>query len=130
MPLDILEPMIDLKGERVLPTAEDFFWRMAARGRLVTLYCNGSFVGVCTFFVLQSPQEVPWYYHRKDWSVRSDVQDGPVIYIDRIATRIWNRSLRMQLEQAITKRIPSWHVAVWYRPTATTDRRVTYYRRG
>lgn len=113
----------------MLDCMEDYYWRMAGRGRLISLTAGASLLGVCTFFVLPSLAEVPRYYHRKTWSLPEDVEDGAVLYLDKLVTYRWNLTLARQIETELTHRIPSWEVAVWFRPTAGDDRRYEHMRR-
>ena len=115
----------------MLPEVDDYYWTMAARGRLLQAYESGHPGVYCTFFVLPSLDDVRRFYPRGYWTTPDDLKDGPVIFIDKLFGQRMDRNIWRCLEFVITQRVPSWQVAVWYRPTSHgPDRRYTYYRRG
>ena len=115
--------------ESMLSSMEDYYWRMAGRGRLISLCAGDHLLGVCTFFVLPSLERLPTYYPRAMWSLPEDTQDGAVVYLDKLVTYRWSLTLARQIEAEISRRVPSWQTAVWYRPTEDIDRQFLYHRR-
>lgn len=111
---------------------EDYYWIMAARHRLVTILAGGSVAALCTFFLLDSEQEVADYYHRPMWSTPPDLLTGLVVYVDKLISYIpITISLANRIAEEITKQVPYWQTAVWYRPRHGDfpDRKYTLKRR-
>ena len=113
----------------MLDLAEDYYWRMAGKHRLIGLYAGTSMLGLCTFFVLRSLEEVTRFYPRAMWSIPEDAEDGAVVYLDKLVTYRWRLSIARQIEAEISQRVPSWQTAIWYRPTADIDRQFIHHRR-
>ena len=120
--------MVDI-SDMVLSSIEDYYWRMAGRGRLIGLYAGSSMLGLCTFFVLPNSEDLGRFYPRAVWSIPEDAQDGTVVYLDKLVTYRWSLTLARQIEDEISQRVPSWQIAVWYRPTEDIDRQFLYHRR-
>ena len=120
--------MFDI-AESMLSSMEDYYWRMAGRNRLIGLYAGDHILGVCTFFVLTSWDDLGRFYPRKIWSIPEDAQDGELVYFDKLVTYRWNFYIARQIKETISQRVPSWQTAVWYRPTEDIDRQFTYHRR-
>ena len=115
--------------QMVVDYIEDYYWRMTGRGRLISLAAGETILGLCTFFILKDMGDLTRFYPRAMWSMPEDAPDGPVVYLDKLVTYRWNLSIARHIESEITRRVPSWQTAVWYRPTATDDRQFTYHRR-
>ena len=107
--------------DSMLSSMEDYYWRMAGRGRLVSLTAGTTLLGLCTFFVLKDMEELPRFYPRAMWSMPEDAEDGAVVYLDKLVTYRWNLGIARQIESEISRRVPSWQTAVWYRPTDEDD---------
>ena len=116
----------------VVDYLEDYYWRMAGRGRLISLSAGTTILGLCTFFVLKEMEELPRFYPRAMWSMPEDAEDGSVVYLDKLVTYRWNLGIARQIEAEISHRVPSWQTAVWYRPAKDIeekDRQFIYHRR-
>ena len=120
--------MVDIQ-ELMLDYLEDYYWRMAGRGRLISLMAGDTILGLCTFFVLPDLVDLVRFYPRAIWSMPEDAEDGSVVYLDKLVTYRWNLSIARQIESEISRRGPSWEMAIWYRPTDDIDRQFTYHRR-
>ena len=129
MPLDLAAPMLSSRWDAVFTEAEDYYWTMAARNRCLILSDGASILGTCTFFVLSEESDVERFRRRPMWSTPPDAQDGSIIYLDKLATTVWNHRLARAVEREVSMRVPGWRVATWYRPTEDVDRRFTYRRR-
>ena len=112
-----------------VPEVDDYYWLMAARGRLIMVRHGIQVVATCTYFILQSLDEIPRFYDRPMWSLPSDAMDGPVVYIDKLMGLTWNKQIRQQLEALLAQQVPSFCLGVWYRPGHGPDRRYTCHRR-
>ena len=108
-------------------TAEDYYWTMAARNRLIRIEQPEYQAALCTFFVLQDEQEIPRFYNRLAWSTPLDSADGDIVLIDTYYGR-FSRAIVTLLEQAMVKLVPSYTQAIWYRLGARSHLRHTYYR--
>ena len=100
----------------MLSEVDDYYWLMAARHRLIMVRHGIQVVATCTYFILQSLDEIPRFYDRPMWSLPSDAMDGPVVYIDKLMGLMWNKQIRQQLEALLAQQVPSFRVGVWYRP--------------
>ena len=111
--------------------ADDYYWRMAGRRRLIMLQQGGSIIGLCTFFLLDSELEVPYFYHRATWNIPRDSETGTVVYLDKLVCyNPFTFETWRQIEAAITAAHPLWVTACWYRPTRRGADRMYTYRRG
>ena len=110
---------------------DDFYWRVAARGRLLSLAEGGHLIGLCVYFVGWGEADVQRFYHRPMLSVPEDDASGTLIYLDHLMTYQFTRGLWHLIEQQVTQQVPQWTQAVWYRPGrgSLPDRRYNYYRR-
>ena len=116
----------------MVENAEDYYWTMAARERLIMVQQGGSISALCTFFILPDETYIQDYYDRKCWSLPFDVDDGSTVYVDKLLSYVpWTHELATMVETVITERVPSWQTAVWYRPRHgdLPDRRYTLTRR-
>ena len=93
------------------------------------VYAGTHILGLCTFFVLTGWDDLGRFYPRKVWTIPEDAVDGPLVYLDKLITYKWTLGIARQVEAEITRRVPSWERAVWYRPTDDIDRRFLYHRR-
>ena len=115
-------------AEIMLTEAEDYYWRMAARKRLLRI--DEGRTGVCTFFLLDSELEIHDFYDRRCWTTPADHAEGSIIYIDKLIAKQFDRNLWRAIEAEITDRFPGWEQAVWYRPRQEQDVRYTFRRKG
>lgn len=105
-----------------------YYAEMAMRNRLVRWTDeDGHCLGHCGFFILPSIQHVSHYYYRPLWSTPADASEGPVVYLDKLWAATWTRQHRTLLEEWLNQQIPSWELAVWYRPRTHQD--VAYHWR-
>ena len=112
----------------MLSEIEDYYWTMAARGRLLTL--EEGRVGLCTFFLLPNERAEHRYYCRPTWSTPADDPQGTLAYIDKLTLRVpGTREIVRTIARALVDRYPQLTRAVWYRPSQDKDRRYTSYRR-
>lgn len=125
----MIETLDPLQHVQVIPEAAAYYNAMAERGRLVYAHQAGTPWLLCTFFALHGLGEVPQYYNRKLWTTPKDAYAGKIIYVDKLVGRSVTRKLWRQMEDAISARVPTWHMAVWYRPTTGADRMHVYLRR-
>lgn len=122
-----------MQVQEMFTEAEDYYWTMAVRHRLITVTVGGSVAALCTFFITTdlSDDTLMRYYDRKCWSLPPDEPQGAVVYIDKLMSYLpWTMELSRMVEAAITQQVPSWQTAVWYRPRHgdLPDRRYTYCR--
>ena len=108
---------------------EDYFWKMSVRNRLLKIETEDGLTGLCTFFVLDSELEIPFFYDRICWTTPADHAEGTILYIDKILARAFTPVLQTEIERVLTDRFPLWEMAVWYRPGQNADRCYTYHRR-
>ena len=108
--------------------AEDYFWIMAARNRL--LMVDEGRTALCTFFLLQDESQIPRFYDRRCWTTPQDYPDGTLLYIDKLMAHTFNQTLFRALVRTLTDRFPQWEQMVWYRPRPgqQPDRRYTFRR--
>ena len=116
----------------MLANVEDYYWIMAARGRLIAI--DEGRAGLCTFFILHDESEVLQFYDRMTWTTPTDAEDGSLIYVDKLLLYPPHRftiALWDQLVSTFTQRVPAWQMLIWYRPRPgqQADRRYTLRRR-
>ena len=112
--------------------AEDYYWQMAARGRLILGKQDGHLQFLCTFFLLPGEKSVMRYYCKLPYQVLDDRKDGWVVYIDHLVSYIpFTRAILRQIEQEVAMRHPQFTHAIWYRARSgqLRDMRYTYRRR-
>ena len=113
----------------LLPAMEDYYWNMAARGRLIMVERQGLPALLCTFFVLRGEWELPRFHPRPMWTMPPDAPTGSVIYIDKLGGIQFNRQCIRQIVSWMNQRLPMWETAIWHRPGHGPDRRYTLRRR-
>lgn len=82
-------------------------------------------VGLCSFFLLRSVDEVRALHHRPLWTLPEDHESGPIAYIDVLIAPTWSRDLKQALIQAVTTLHPEVAWGVWYRSKGDRDVRYT-----
>lgn len=105
-----------------------YYQAMAERRRLVQITDqDGGFLGMCTFFLLRSEQDIQRFYERPVWTAPLDEATGTWVYVDQLWCQTWDKELRRGLEDAIIAQHPQVTRATWYRPSRGADRRYTCY---
>ena len=112
--------------------SEDYYWQMAARGRLIIGEQDTHLQFLCTFFLLSGEREVMRYYCKLPYAIPEDHKNGTIVYIDHIVSYIpFTRELLRRIEGEVAQRHPQFTHAIWYRARSgqLRDMRYTYRRR-
>ena len=96
-----------------LPDAEDYYWIMGCRERLVLV--DEGRTAACTFFLMESEADVTRFWKRRPWTTPLDATHGTIAYIDRLDGHL-TRGLLRQIRTVITERHPQVERAVYHRP--------------
>ena len=112
--------------------AEDYYWQMASRGRLILGEQDRHMQFLCTFFLLRLESDVKRYYCKLPYQMMDDYKYGTIVYIDHIVSYIpFTRAILREIERQVALRHPQFTHAIWYRARSgqLRDRRITYTRR-
>src|SRR3990167_6339753 len=112
--------------------AEDYYWQMAAKSRLIIGEQDRHLQFLCTFFLLKQEREVYRFYCKLPYQILEDSRWGTIVYIDHIVSYIpFTRAILRQIEQEVAERHPQFTKAVWFRPRSgqLPDRRYNFTRR-
>lgn len=111
-----------------LPEAFTYVRRMVIDGRCITIKDdNGKDVGVIFFSVCDDYDP---FYKKKRWHYLPHNPDGKILYVELIASSIWNKQIRIAFQEGILNRFPNLKTGVWHRWAKWGDRRVVSKERG
>ena len=112
-------------------TIEAYYRKMAKDKRVITIYNGQEIVLFMTFSITND--YIP-YAEKDTWEYRKHNPSGHICYIEKLASKIWDRDMRTRLVDIIEKRFPDVIYGVWHRPRVINgkdwNQKIIIKRRG
>lgn len=92
---------------------ESYYRKMVKDNRVITIYNNQEVVCFMTFSITND--YIP-FAEKGTWEYMRHNPHGHICYIEKLASKIWDKDMRNRLVDIIEKRFPDVIYGVWHRP--------------
>ena len=104
----------------------DYFSNMIETGRVIIIYKDGDPYAVMTFSITNDYEP---FFKKKTWDYLAHDPSGKIIYIEKLVSKGWDRTMRIQFQDEISEKYPNLEYGVWHRIAQWGDRKVITKRR-
>ena len=86
--------------------------KMLLRNRVIIVNGDSGMDAIIFYFLTD---DVSKFNNRPMWSTPDDSDNGPIMFIDKMIAKRWNKSVRLAVEKAVEKKYPFVEEAYWLR---------------
>ncbi len=102
-----------------------YFSTMLKRKRVLIIEQNDSIECIICFFLVNDVKD---YINRPMWSTPEDIEDGHIVFVDKMVANHWTPSIRRLVQSTFESEFPKITEAFWLREPL--NRSVIIYRGG
>lgn len=127
-PLNLLKSMGEMGvmfSERHIASIMDYCSRMLEDERIIRIDSEGKPVAFI-FYSLGDPEK---FLKKGEYEYRAHDPKSETVYVEKLVSFTWNRSLRILFEKLITHKYPQLKSGAWHRRGKRGDRPVITKRR-
>ena len=117
---------LKFRGEGELDSAILYFINMIHDGRVLEILEDGEPYAICAYSMTNDPDT---FLKKGTWDYLPHDSNGSVVYIEKLASKGWDRRLRNIIEHIILTKHQQMEYGVWHKWAKWGDRKVISKRR-
>ena len=114
------------KGEGELDRAILYFINMIKDERICIVYDEGEPYAMIAYSMTDDPDT---FLKKDTWNYLQHNPHGKIVYVEKMASKGWNRQIRTIFEHVISTKYPQMESGIWHRWAKFGDRKVIAKRR-